>query len=103
MQKLNHGKKIKGYTCNEDPIAQHCMRRYFVLKELLVLHQTFKAHIHVLTNLEKDRFLKNLSMNLMLLYQMVTVKSVHCKTIEHLNDQTKRRNSIGKAAVFHHH
>ena len=29
--------------------------------------------------------------------------TVHCKNVEHLNDQRKRRNSISKAADSYHH
>ena len=37
----------------------------------------------------------------MLLNQMVlATATVHCKSIEHLNDQRKRRNAIAKAAGF---
>ena len=30
------------------------------------------------------------------------VRTVHCKNVEHVNDQRKRRNAISKYAGFHH-
>ena len=100
-QKIRSWKQqYKGYTCNQDPIAQHCMRGLCV-KRAFGIASDFQDSYPLCTNLEKVDLEPEPEYNFdVTLTDGQTVRSVHCKTIEHLTDQRKRRNSIAKYAGF---
>jgi hypothetical protein len=100
-QKIRSWKQnYKGYTCNQDPIAQHCMRGLCV-KRTYGIASDFQDSYPLCANLEKVDLEPEPEYNFdVTLPDGQTVKSVHCKTIEHLTDQRKRRNSIAKYAGF---
>ena len=100
-QKIRSWKQnYKGYTCNQDPIAQHCMRGLCV-KRTFGIASDFHDSYPLCANLEKVDLEPEPEYNFdVTLPDGQTVKSVHCKTIEHLTDQRKRRNSIAKYAGF---
>ena len=90
----------KGYTCNESPISDFCKKGICVKKKFGVLAGS-KGAYPVLTNLRKIEIFEEPE------YEFDVTKpdgigtaTVHCKSIEHLNDQRKRRNAIAKAAGF---
>ena len=100
-QKIRSWKQqYKGYTCNQDPIAKHCMRGLCVKREFGVASD-FQDSYPLCGNLEKVDLEPEPEYNFdVTLPDGQTVRSVHCKTIEHLTDQRKRRNSIAKYAGF---
>ena len=90
----------KGYTCNESPLSDFCKKGICVKKKFGVLAGS-KGAYPVLTNLRKIEIFEEPE------YEFDVTKpdgigtaTVHCKSIEHLNDQRKRRNAIAKAAGF---
>jgi len=100
-QKIRSWKQqYKGYTCNQDPIAQHCMRGLCV-KRAFGVASDYQDAYPLCGNLEKVDLEPEPEYNFdVTLTDGQTVRSVHCKTIEHLTDQRKRRNSIAKYAGF---
>ena len=90
----------KGYKCNESPLSEHCKKGICVKKKFGVLRGT-KGSYPVLTNLKK------IDLDPEPEYEFdvtkpdgISTATVHCRTVEHLNDQRKRRNAISKAAGF---
>ncbi len=90
----------KGYTCTQSPLSEHCKKGICVKKKFGVLSGS-KGSYPVLTNLKK------IDLDPEPEYEFDVTKpdgigtaTVHCKNVEHLNDQRKRRNSISKAAGF---
>jgi len=93
-------KTEKGYTCNQDPLFEQCKKGICVKKKFGVLSGS-KGSYPGLTNLRKIEIFEEPE------YEFDVTKpdgigkaTVHCKSIEHLNDQRKRRNAIAKAAGF---
>ena len=93
-------KSTKGYTCTQSPLSEFCKKGICVKKKFGVLSGS-KGSYPVLTNLRK------IDLDPEPEYEFDVTKpdgigtaTVHCKTIEHLNDQRKRRNAISKAAGF---
>ena len=90
----------KGYTCTQSPISDHCKKGICVKKKHGILAGS-KGSYPVLTNLKK------IDLDPEPEYEFDVTKpdgigtaTVHCKTVEHVNDQRKRRNAIAKAAGF---
>ena len=93
-------KSEKGFTCNESPISDHCKKGICVKKKFGVLAGS-KGNYPILTNLKK------IDLDPEPEYEFDVIKpdgvstaTVHCRSVEHVNDQRKRRNSISKAAGF---
>ena len=93
-------KTEKGYTCTADPIASFCKKGICVKKKFGVLSGS-KGSYPVLTNLRKIEIFEEPE------YEFDVIKpdgigkvTVHCRSVEHLNDQRKRRNAISKDAGF---
>jgi len=90
----------KGYQCTQSPLSEHCKKGICVKKKFGVLAGS-KGAYPVLTNLKK------IDLDPEPEYEFDVTKpdgigtaTVHCKSVEHLNDQRKRRNAISKAAGF---
>jgi len=90
----------KGYTCTQSPLSDFCKKGICVKKRFGVLAGS-KGSYPILTNLRKIEIFEEPE------YEFDVTKpdgiataTVHCKSIEHLNDQRKRRNAIAKAAGF---
>ena len=90
----------KGFTCTKSPISDYCKKGVCVKKKFGILAGS-KGQYPVLTNLRKIDIEPDPE------YEFDVTKpdgigkaTVHCKTIEHVTDQRKRRNSIAKAAGF---
>ena len=93
-------KSTKGYTCTQSPISEYCKKGICVKKKFGVLAGS-KGSYPVLTNLKK------IDLDPEPEYEFdvtkpdgISTATVHCRSVEHLNDQRKRRNSISKAAGF---
>ena len=93
-------KQFKGYTCTQSPISDYCKKGICVKKKHGILAGS-KGSYPVLTNLKK------IDLDPEPEYEFDVTKpdgigtaTVHCKTVEHVNDQRKRRNAIAKAAGF---
>ena len=93
-------RSTKGYTCTQSPISDYCKKGICVKKKYGVLAGS-KGSYPVLTNLKK------IDLDPEPEYEFDVTKpdgigtaTVHCRSVEHLNDQRKRRNSISKAAGF---
>ena len=93
-------KSEKGYTCTEDPIHPFCTKGICVKQKFGVLAGS-KGSYPIITNLRK------IDLDPEPEYEFdvtspdgIGTTTVHCKSVEHLNDQRKRRNSIAKAAGF---
>ena len=93
-------RSTKGYTCTQSPISEYCKKGICVKKKYGVLAGS-KGSYPVLTNLKK------VDLDPEPEYEFDVTKpdgigtaTVHCRNVEHLNDQRKRRNSIAKAAGF---
>jgi len=93
-------KQFKGYTCTQSPISEHCKKGICVKKRFGILAGS-KGNYPVLTNLKK------IDLDPEPEYEFdvtkpdgISTATVHCRSIEHLNDQRKRRNAIAKAAGF---
>ena len=90
----------KGYTCTQRPLSDFCKKGICVKKRFGVLAGS-KGSYPVLTNLRKIEIFEEPE------YEFDVTKpdgiataTVFCRSIEHLNDQRKRRNAIAKAAGF---
>jgi len=90
----------KGFTCTQEPISSHCKKGICVKKKFGVLAGS-KGNYPILTNLKK------IDLDPEPEYEFDVIKpdgvstaTVHCRSVEHVNDQRKRRNSIAKAAGF---
>ena len=90
----------KGYTCTQSPLSEHCKKGICVKKKFGVLAGS-KGSYPLLTNLKK------IDLDPEPEYEFDVTKpdgiktaTVHCRSVEHLNDQRKRRNAISKAAGF---
>ena len=90
----------KSYTCTQSPLSEFCKKGICVKKKFGVLAGS-KGSYPLLTNLRKIEIFEEPE------YEFDVTKSdgistatVFCKSIEHLNDQRKRRNAIAKAAGF---
>ena len=93
-------RSLKGYTCTQSPISDHCKKGICVKKKFGVLAGS-KGTYPVLTNLKKIELDPEPE------YEFDVIKSdgigtatVHCRSVEHVTDQRKRRNAIAKAAGF---
>jgi hypothetical protein len=93
-------KSEKGYTCTQSPISDYCKKGVCVKKKFGILAGS-KGSYPVLANLRKIDIQPDPE------YEFDVTKpdgigkaSVYCKSIEHLTDQRKRRNSIAIAAGF---
>ena len=93
-------RSLKGYTCTQSPISDHCKKGICVKKKFGVLAGS-KGTYPVLTNLKKIELDPEPE------YEFDVIKpdgmstaTVHCHSVEHVNDQRKRRNAIAKAAGF---
>ena len=93
-------RSLKGYTCTQSPINDHCKKGICVKKKYGVLAGS-KGTYPVLTNLKK------IDLDPEPEYEFDVIKpdgistaTVHCRSVEHVNDQRKRRNAIAKAAGF---
>ena len=90
----------KGYTCTQSPLAEFCKKGICVKKKFGVLAGS-QGSYPLLTNLRKIEIFEEPE------YEFDVTKpdgigkaTVHCRSVEHLNDQRKRRNAISKAAGF---
>ena len=93
-------KSEKGFTCTQEPISKHCKKGICVKKKFGVLPGS-KGNYPVLTNLKKIELDPEPEFEFdVIKSDGFTTATVHCKSIEHLTDQHKRRNSIGKDAAF---
>jgi hypothetical protein len=93
-------KSEKGYTCTQSPLNDHCKKGLCVKKKFGILAGS-KGSYPVLSNLRK------IDLDPEPEYEFDVTKpdgeeaaTVHCKSIEHITDQRKRRNSIARAAGF---
>ena len=90
----------KGYTCTQSPLSEFCKKGICVKKRFGVLAGS-QGSYPLLTNLRKIEIFEEPE------YEFDVTKpdgigkaTVHCRSVEHLNDQRKRRNAISKAAGF---
>jgi hypothetical protein len=93
-------KSEKGYTCTQEPLWSFCKKGICVKKKFGVLSGS-KGSYPILTNLRKIEIFEEPE------YEFDVTKpdgiskvTIHCKSVEHLNDQTSRRNAISKDAAF---
>jgi hypothetical protein len=93
-------KSEKGYTCTQSPLSDFCKKGVCVKKKFGILAGS-KGSYPVLSNLRK------IDLDPEPEYEFDVTKpdgektaTVHCKSIEHITDQRKRRNSIARAAGF---
>ena len=93
-------KSEKGYTCTQSPLSDFCKKGICVKKKFGILAGS-KGSYPVISNLRK------IDLDPEPEYEFDVTKpdgigtaTVHCKTVEHVNDQRKRRNAIAKAAGF---
>ena len=93
-------KSEKGFTCTQEPISKHCKKGICVKKKFGVLSGS-KGNYPVLTNLKKIELDPEPEFEFdVIKSDGFTTATVHCKSVEHVNDQHKRRNSIAKDAAF---
>ena len=93
-------KSEKGYTCTQSPLNDYCKKGICVKKKYGILAGS-KGSYPILSNLRKIDIEPEPE------YEFDVTKpdgigkaSVYCKSIEHVTDQRKRRNSIARAAGF---
>jgi len=90
----------KGFTCTQEPISLHCKKGICVKKKFGVLLGS-KGTYPELTNLKKLALEPEPEFEFdVIKSDGFTTATVHCKTVEHVNDQRKRRNAIAKDAGF---
>jgi len=93
-------KSEKGFTCTQEPLWSNCKKGICVKKKFGVLAGS-KGNYPELTNLKKialepePEFEFDVTKS-----DGFTTATVHCKSVEHLTDQRKRRNAIAKDAGF---
>ena len=93
-------KSEKGYTCTQSPLSEHCKKGICVKKKFGILAGS-KGSYPVLTNLRKIDLDPDPEYEFDVTQpDGIGKATVHCKTVEHVTDQRKRRNSIAKAAGF---
>jgi hypothetical protein len=90
----------KGYTCTQSPISDYCKKGICVKRKFGVLCGS-KGSYPILTNLVKIDLEPDAEYTFdVTLPDGEDVRTVHCKNVEHVNDQRKRRNAISKYAGF---
>ena len=90
----------KGFTCAQEPISEHCKKGICVKKKFGVLAGS-KGNYPELTNLKKIELDPEPEFEFdVIKSDGFTTATVHCKSVEHVNDQRKRRNAIAKDAGF---
>jgi len=90
----------KGFTCTQEPISLHCKKGICVKKKFGVLAGS-KGTYPELTNLKKIELDPEPEFEFdVIKSDGFTTATVHCKSVEHVNDQRKRRNAISKDAGF---
>lgn len=93
-------KSEKGYTCTQEPISEYCKKGICVKKKFGVLAGS-KGNYPELTNLKKINLDPEPEFEFDVIKpDGVGTVTVHCHSVEHVNDQRKRRNAIAKAAGF---
>ena len=93
-------KSEKGFTCTKEPISLHCKKGICVKKKFGVLAGS-KGNYPVLTNLRKIDLEPDPEFEFDVTKpDGFTTATVHCKSVEHVNDQRKRRNAISRDAGF---
>ena len=90
----------KGFTCTQSPINDHCKKGICVKKKFGVLAGS-KGNYPELTNLKQIELDPEPEFEFdVIKSDGFTTATVHCKSVEHVNDQRKRRNAISKDAGF---
>ena len=90
----------KGFSCTQEPISLHCKKGICVKKKFGVLAGS-KGNYPELTNLKKIELDPEPEFEFdVIKSDGFTTATVHCKSVEHVNDQRKRRNAIAKDAGF---
>jgi len=90
----------KGFTCTKEPISLHCKKGICVKKKFGVLAGS-KGTYPELTNLKKIALEPEPEFEFdVIKSDGFTTATVHCKSVEHVTDQRKRRNAIAKDAGF---
>ena len=90
----------KGYTCTQSPLSDFCKKGICVKKRFGVLAGS-KGSYPILTNLRKIEIFEEPEYEFDITKpDGIATATVFCRSIEHLNDQRKRRNAIAKAAGF---
>ena len=90
----------KGFTCTQEPISLHCKKGICVKKKFGVLAGS-KGNYPELTNLKKIELDPEPEFEFdVIKSDGFTTATIHCKSVEHVNDQRKRRNAISKDAGF---
>jgi len=90
----------KGFTCTKEPISLHCKKGICVKKKFGVLAGS-KGTYPELTNLKKIDLDPEPEYEFDIIKPNgISTATVHCRSVEHVTDQRKRRNAIAKAAGF---
>jgi len=90
----------KGFSCTQEPISLHCKKGICVKKKFGVLAGS-KGNYPELTNLKKIELDPEPEFEFdVIKSDGFTTATVHCKSVEHVTDQRKRRNAIAKDAEF---
>ena len=90
----------KGYTCTKEPISDHCKKGICVTKKFGVLAGS-KGTYPELTNLKKIELAPEPEFEFdVTLADGFSTATVHCKNVEYLTEQRKRRNVISRDAHF---
>ncbi len=90
----------KGYTCTQSPLSDFGKKGICVKKRFGVLAGS-KGSYPILTNLRKIEIFEEPEYEFDITKpDGIATATVFCRSIEHLNDQRKRRNAIAKAAGF---
>ena len=93
-------RSLKGFTCTQSPISEHCKKGLCVRKKFGILAGS-KGSYPLLTNLRKIDLDPDPEFEFDVTKpDGISTATVHCRTVEHVNDQRKRRNAISKAAGF---
>ena len=93
-------KSEKGFTCTQEPISEYCKKGICVKKKFGVLAGS-KGTYPILTNLKKIDLDPEPEFEFDVIKpDGISTATVHCRSVEHVNDQRKRRNAISKAAGF---
>ena len=93
-------RSLKGYTCTQSPISDHCKKGICVKKKFGVLAGS-KGTYPELTNLKKIDLAPEPEYEFdVTMSDGFTTATVHCKSVEYVNEQRKRRNAISRDAGF---